>query len=123
MLNILCQVGKEALECNILQAMKRELETHGWCKHEMRADDNRICLVGSLYQTLDLFAEELPNGEIFRKYERLTGHSNEQMLREILIPYMNGNLIVSTWNDNVAETPQDVVDLLEKAIADRGGFV
>ncbi len=120
MLDILCQIGENALIVNLLTGMKKELETRGWGQRSFKSKaTGKVCLVGSAYSYLN--------------YSFLDGKINwgvedpwvlvYDILRTYLPNTINTIGIITNWNDERNRTKEDVINLLDKAIADRGGFV
>lgn len=123
MFDILTKIGSDALECNILVSTKTELETRGWGQGAAQNSKGQVCLMGAFF--VSPMGEYNPNALEPRR-------SNIKLFCDIIMAYLEplpnkpefGALpLIPYWNDRPERTYEDVINLLDKAIADRGGFV
>lgn len=113
-----------------LKATKAVLLHRGRCKGSLMAEDGRVCLIGAIgMATVDEFAWEIQINEasawnLVELGERsaaviqaLRPHIEQRRSEEL---YPSERLY--TFNDSSKVVDQDVINVIDKALADRGGL-
>lgn len=85
------EVGK------VLMCAAEHIEKHGWCQREYTNHKGQVCLFGSLALN-DLVAQ---SPDTRRAAQRLSSFL--------------GDVVISTWNDNVCESQEQAVATLRAA--------
>lgn len=97
----------------ILRSAGAELENNGWCKGQLEDDQGRHCLDGALYEVID----RLMMSDLDTRCRLLDDARHELRLR-IPLRLRNGGHGITAFNDHKDTTYQDVLTVIDNAIAD-----
>jgi hypothetical protein len=106
----------DTAQSKILRKMRGLLDRHGWTQKQMGSEDVGFCAVGALCHSTDLLKQELLRSDDERIHGLDTAHVS---VRDNLCRLAGcaGIPDLVTWNDDHSRTREEVLDLVDRALA------